>query len=118
MDNIYNGIREEINKIGRKNRSLAEQYGQKFYLGGIVISLGCQAKGLTEWNIHLADQFSRYINCDWGNIPEEDMIKNNISVEHGYGIILASYTVDEEEIWISTQLGKETYTKIMLPCEW
>ena len=108
----------KIKEIGDRNIQLAEKKHLKFYLGQIVISPGCQQKGFNEDNGQLIDIFNRYINCDWGKLPEEDIALNEKTVSSGYGDIMGEYFIDGIKIWIQTQLDEVTITKIYLPEEW
>ena len=52
--------------------------------------------------VHLAIQ--RYLQCDWGNLGEDDKEMNNRAVEDpGSDRILARYTTKEGDIYIITE---------------
>ena len=62
-------------------------------------------------DVHLAWQ--RYLQCDWGNLGEEDKEMNNNAVEDpGSDRILAKYSTSEGDIYIITEADR-SYTTIM-----
>lgn len=118
MEEKHIDWRQRIIEIGNKNKKSAEKNAQKFYLGRLYVSEGCERKGLNYSNIELGQQFGRYIVGDWGDIPKEDVEINNRSVDSGYGDILGVYDVTGIEVWIHTSLDKEVETTIFLPDEY
>lgn len=60
----------------------------------------------------------RYINCDWGEMDEEDIEENNEAVKNG-DRILASYESKDlgTKIWIITEWDRSV-TTILFPDEY
>ena len=72
--------------------------------------------GYTHDSIPLAEQFERFIKCDWGGGGEDAEI-NNQHIKSGYGDVIGIYNLDGHEIWIQTDLCEDTITTIYLPDE-
>ena len=55
----------------------------QFKLGQVVATPGAiramEENGIEAWSL-----LSRHANGDWGCIPEEDKLENQLSVENGY----------------------------------
>jgi len=109
-------IRKETGSIGQKNYQLAKEFKQKFYTGRIVISDGLRSMGYTIDSIPLAEQFEKFIKCNWGE-GEEDAEINKKHIKNGYGDVVGVYNLEGHEIWIQTDLCENTVTTIYLPDE-
>jgi len=53
--------------------------------------------------------FLRYINCDWGNLCEEDKLANEYALEHNERI-LGAYKTTQGKIYIITEWNREITT--------
>lgn len=90
-----------------------------FDLGIIVNTIGVHtfANQCLEHYNYVMRCFERYINCDWGEMCEEDKIANDEAINNE-DRILASY---EEEgmpkIWIITEWDRSA-TTILFPSEY
>lgn len=88
-----------------------------FELGQVVATQGA-VSAIEENNIDMLSLLSRHSNGDWGNIPEEDKMENQRSLENGYRI-LSSYRLNEqgEKLWIITEADRSV-TTLLLPDEY
>ncbi|TCK97130.1 hypothetical protein [Paraburkholderia sp. BL9I2N2] len=57
---------------------------------------------------------SRDVNCDWGELPIEDLAANNLALMAGRRI-LSNYALPSgEKVWVITEADRST-TTILLP---
>ena len=83
--------------------------GQMGITGGLAAAIQ-QDKELSN-EVHLAIQ--RYMQCDWGNLGEEDKEMNDNAVKDpGSDRILAKYPTKQGDIYIITEHDR-SYTTIM-----
>ena len=60
---------------------------------------------------------ARHITGDWGDLCEEDVAENRLSVEQGFRI-LSSYELETgEKIWLITEADRSA-TTFLLPSEY
>lgn len=94
--------------------------GAKFELGRVVVTRGVLDRmndaGFKEF-VHKS--FSRYTQCFWGTLPDEDKELNDLAVKAGEGRIMGSYfsTSTGEKIWIITEHDRSA-TTILFPEEY
>lgn len=88
---------------------------QKFHMGLIVITPGA-AELLEGSGSDPSDFLSRHSRGDWGDIPEDDIPRNNQALIDETRIISA-YKVGDEKIWIITEADRSS-TTILLPEEY
>lgn len=71
-----------------------------------------------EFNHFVFDSLERYKNCDWGDLDEEDKMKNDEALKCG-DRLLAVYKNSEKccKIWIITEADRKT-TTILFPEEY
>lgn len=93
------------------------EFKMLFELGQVVATQGA-VSAIEENNIDMLSLLSRHSNGDWGNIPEEDKMENQRSLENGYRI-LSSYRLNEqgEKLWIITEADRSV-TTLLLPDEY
>jgi hypothetical protein len=62
--------------------------------------------------------FERFHNGDWGCIPEEDRLENQLSVEEGYRV-MSSYVMNVrgDKLWIITEADRSS-TCLLIPDEY
>lgn len=68
---------------------------------------------LAKADENLADLVQRHQSGDWGEVPLEDAMENDLSVREGFRI-MSSYAVGTERIWIITEAYRSS-TCILLP---
>ncbi len=79
--------------------------------GRFVVTRGAEGAG-----VDLAPLLARHLSCDWGDMPEEDK-KSNDEMLPLKGMVMSSYTVDGQTIWIITDAG-HAVTTALLPDEY
>ena len=92
---------------------------KKFELGNLVATASIDERMKKDQSFLRFIQVSlgRYVNCDWGDLDEEDKKRNDEAVRIGE-MILAAYIYPEtkEKIWIITEWDRSC-TTILYPHE-
>jgi hypothetical protein len=88
-----------------------------FKLGQVVATPGA-LREIEKYNVDMWSLLHRHVNGDWGCIPEEDKLENQISVENGFRI-MSSYLLNErgDKLWIITEADRSS-TCLLLPDEY
>ena len=60
---------------------------------------------------------TRHVTGDWGDLDEEDVAENELSVEEGFRILSSYTTPDDTKIWIITEADRSV-TTLLLPSEY
>ncbi len=91
--------------------------GTRFALGQIFITPGAQEA--LEIAGETAIQFlRRHLSCDWGELSEEDVKENELSLIEGFRLLSAYRTANGQKIiWIITEADRSA-TTILLPSEY
>lgn len=92
---------------------------QKFQTGKLTMTRGVADKMYEDK--HFGDfvnsSFARYVQCDWGEMDEEDKKTNDIAVKEGERILARYEAKDKTVIWIITEWDR-SYTTILFPEEY
>ena len=76
----------------------------KFNLGHVVATPGA-LEFLDERGVKPDEFILRHVSGDWGDIPEDDIPRNNQALIDGTRIISA-YKVGDQKIWIITEADR------------
>ena len=60
---------------------------------------------------------NRHMNGDWGDLPDEDRVENEFSLEHGFRILSSYTTAAGEKLWVITEADRSA-TTLLLPEEY
>lgn len=84
----------------------------KFKLGTTVMTRGINDRMAkdAEFAKFITESFKRYINCDWGDLCEEDKEMNDSAVKNNDDRILAKYSFNNEDIYIITEWDRSVTT--------
>ena len=87
-----------------------------FNLGQLVATPGALAalekSGQTPMEFLL-----RHVSGDWGDIPEEDKMENQLSLDKGLRLMSSYRTHANAVVWIVTE-GSRSHTTLLLPEEY
>jgi hypothetical protein len=86
-----------------------------FALGQIVATPAVLAH-LNEHRISPNTYIRRHQCGDWGSVPPEDAIENDLSVLNGLRV-LSSYEIMAERVWIITEANRSA-TTLLFPSEY
>lgn len=88
----------------------------RFALGQTVITPGAedalQVAGQTA-----IEFLRRHMSCDWGELSDEDVKENELSLEQGFRLLSRYHTTNGEGLWIITEADRSA-TTILLPIEY
>lgn len=87
----------------------------KFELGQIVYTPGARDL-LLENGIDPFELLRRHVNGDWGDLSNDDIAENELSLKEGYRI-LSNYPIGTEKIWVITE-NDRSVTTLLLPNEY
>jgi hypothetical protein len=87
-----------------------------FELGQMVATPGALA-ALKKAGQQPGEFLTRHLNREWGDIPDEDRLENEYSLEHGFRLLSAYKTNAGDRLWIITEADRSV-TTILLPEEY
>ena len=98
------------------SNTLQEVSVARFALGQTVITPGA------EEALQIAGQtptefLRRHMSGDWGELSEDDVRENELSLKQGYRLLSRYETTKGERIWIITEADRSA-TTILLPIEY
>ena len=93
-----------------------EARAARFALGQTVITPGA------EEALQIAGQTAigflrRHLAGDWGDLSDEDVRENELSLEQGFRLLSRYETANGERLWIITEADRSA-TTILLPIEY
>jgi hypothetical protein len=90
--------------------------GARFALGQTFITPGAQ--DALEMAGQTAIQFlRRHMSCDWGELSEDDVRENELSLKEGFRLLSNYRTEKGQQLWIITEADRSA-TTILLPSEY
>ena len=90
--------------------------GTRFPLGETFITPG--AEEALNISGETATQFlRRHISGDWGELSEDDVRENELSLKEGFRLLSSYRTAKGQKIWIITEADRSS-TTILLPSEY
>jgi hypothetical protein len=88
----------------------------RFALGQTVITPG--AEEALEIAGQTASEFlCRHLSGDWGELSDDDVRENELSLEQGFRLLSRYETTKGERVWIITEADRSA-TTILLPSEY
>ena len=90
--------------------------GTRFSLGETYITPGAQ-EALDIAGETAIQYLRRHISGDWGELSEDDVKENEMSVQEGFRLLSSYRTVKGQKIWIITEADRSA-TTILLPSEY
>ena len=85
-----------------------------FEVGKLVATPGALAVLAPEEPLTL---LSRHVSGDWGDVPPEDAVENEFSVERGFRVASSYHTAVGTRVWVITEADRSS-TCILLPEEY
>ena len=112
------GLQEETALILLKGENKMDS--NKFILGHVVCTngIGDRMNSDKEFFKFVKSSFTKYMEGDWGDTCEEDVISNNEAVKNGERILAVYiHKLSNTKIWIITELDRSV-TTILFPEEY
>ena len=101
----------------RRNHNTATQTGvTRFALGQTFITPGAE-EALQIAGQTAIEFLRRHMSCDWGELSEDDIQENDVSLKEGFRILSAYQTGKGQKLWIITEADRSA-TTILLPSEY
>ena len=88
----------------------------RFALGRILITPGAE-EALQIAGQKASEFFRRHSICDWGELSDEDVKRNELALEKGFRLLSRYQTTKGEPVWIITEADRSA-TTILLPIEY
>lgn len=81
-------------------------------LGQVVVTAAINESIIAdpEFAIGIINSLERYCNYDWGELCEEDKLKNDLAIENEEERIFAAYEICSEKIYIITEWDRSATT--------
>ena len=88
----------------------------RFALGQTYITPGAQEAlqiaGQTELEF-----LRRHMSCDWGQLSDEDIRENELSLKEGFRLLSSYVTGKGQVLWVITEADRSS-TTLLLPTEY
>jgi hypothetical protein len=88
---------------------------RRFALGQTFITPGAE-EALQIAGQTAIEFLRRHMSCDWGELSEDDIRENELSLQKGYRL-LSSYRIGSQQLWIITEADRSA-TTLLLPSEY
>lgn len=100
----------------RNSNTIRSQTITRFALGQTFITPGA------EDALQIAGQTAieflrRHMSCDWGELSEDDVLENELSLQEGFRLLSAYRTGQGLKLWIITEADRSA-TTLLLPSEY
>src|SRR5260370_39659141 len=104
-------------KSMRRNHNTTTQTSvTRFALGQTFITPGAEEALLIAGQTEI-EFLRRHMSKDWGELSDEDVRENELSLEKGFRLLSAYRTVKGQKLWIITEADRSA-TTILLPSEY
>ena len=101
----------------RRNHNTATQSSvARFALGQTFITPGAEEALLIAGQTEI-EFLRRHMSQDWGELSDEDVRENELSLEKGFRLLSAYRTAKGQKLWIITEADRSA-TTILLPSEY
>ena len=87
-----------------------------FALGQTYITPGAEEALMIAGQTEL-EFLRQHMSCNWGELSEEDIRENELSLEKGFRLLSAYRTAKGQKLWIITEADRSA-TTILLPSEY
>lgn len=87
-----------------------------FSAGQIVATPGALAL-LNEAKRAAQEFLSRHLRGDWGDLCQDDMVENELSLKEGFRLLSSYRVTDSKTLWIITEADRSV-TTLLLPSEY
>jgi hypothetical protein len=88
----------------------------RFALGQTYITPGAE-EALQIAGQTAIEFLRRHMSCDWGELSDDDIAENQLSLEQGFRLLSNYRTGKGQQLWIITEADRSA-TTILLPSEY
>ena len=101
----------------RRNHNTTTQTSvTSFALGQTFITPGA-AEALQIAGQTAIEFLRRHMSCDWGELSDDDVQENELSLQKGFRLLSAYQTGKGQKLWIITEADRSA-TTVLLPSEY
>ena len=94
----------------RRNHSTTTQTSvTRFALGQTFITPGAE-EALQIAGQTAIEFLRRHMSCDWGNLSDEDIQENELSLQKGFRLLSNYRTAKGQQLWIITEADRSSTT--------
>jgi len=88
----------------------------RFALGQTFITPGAE-EALQIAGQTAIEFLRRHMSCDWGELSEDDIQENELSLEEGFRLLSNYRTAKGQQLWIITEADRSS-TTVLTPTEY
>ena len=88
----------------------------RFALGQTFITPGAE-EALQIAGQTAIEFLRRHMSCDWGELSEDDIAENELSLKQGFRLLSNYQTGKGQQLWIITEADRSA-TTVLLPSEY
>src|ERR1051326_6626045 len=88
----------------------------RFALGRTFITPGAE-EALQIAGQTAIEFLRRHMSCDWGELSEDDIAENELSLKQGFRLLSNYQTGKGQQLWIITEADRSA-TTVLLPSEY
>ena len=88
----------------------------RFHLGQTYITPGAE-EALQIAGQTAIEFLRRHMSCDWGELSEDDVRENELSLKKGFRLLSNYQTGKGQQLWIITEADRSA-TTVLLPSEY
>ena len=101
----------------RRNHNTTTQTSvTRFALGHTYITPGAE-EALQIAGQPAIEFLRRHMSCDWGELSEDDVRENELSLKQGFRLLSNYQTGKGQQLWIITEADRSA-TTVLLPSEY
>ena len=101
----------------RRNRNTSRRASvTRFTLGQTFITPGAE-EALQIAGQTAIEFLRRHMSCDWGELSDDDVQENELSLEQGFRLLSNYQTGKGQPLWIITEADRSA-TTVLLPSEY
>ena len=88
----------------------------RFVLGQTFITPGAEEALMIAGQTAI-EFLRRHMSCDWGDLSDDDIQENELSLKKGFRLLSAYQTGKGQKLWIITEADRSA-TTVLLPSEY
>ena len=100
----------------RRNSSTNQLTITRFALGQTYMTPGAEEALMIAGQTEI-EFLRRHMSNDWGELSDEDVRENELSLKEGFRLLSAYQTAKGQKLWIITEADRSA-TTILLPSEY
>jgi hypothetical protein len=103
----------EVGELSEKERSTSMKTARPPFPLGRILFTPRAIDALIRANQDVHNFLNRHMIGDWGDLPDEDRVENEFSLEHGFRILSSYTTAAGEKLWVITEADRSATTLLL-----